>query len=241
MTENHAADLYDAVNLWGPSDDFFLDVATALPRARLLDLGCGTGGLTITAARAGCSVTGIDPDRPSLAAARAKPGAGLVEWIDGDSRRISHDARFDVVLLTSNVVQEILDDGDLARTFRDVAAHLVPGGRLAFDSRDPDARGWEAWTKERTHKVVHLPEGDTRHWYQTVDVDEQSGLVDFCSFEVGPDGAEHVERGPLRFRSEALLRDLLGDAGLSVDAVFGGYRGEPVGRGTGVLAFSARH
>ncbi|HET8878554.1 MAG TPA: class I SAM-dependent methyltransferase [Arthrobacter sp.] len=145
MTDNHAADLYDAVNRWGPSNDFFLAVATALHRARLLDLGCGTGGLTIAAARAGCFVTGIDPDRPSLAAARAKPGAGLVYWIDGDSRRIPRHALFDVVLLTSNVVQEILDDADLARTFRDVAAHLVPGGRLAFDSRgyrgEPVGRG----------------------------------------------------------------------------------------------------
>ena len=52
MTENHASDLYDAVNNWGPSDDFFLGFATAVPRARVLDLGCGTGGLTIAAANA---------------------------------------------------------------------------------------------------------------------------------------------------------------------------------------------
>lgn len=42
--------------------------------------------------------------------------------------------------MTSNVVQEILDDGELARSLADIAAHLVPGGRLAFDS-EPVGRG----------------------------------------------------------------------------------------------------
>lgn len=239
MTENHASDLYDAVNNWGPSDDFFLGFATAVPRARVLDLGCGTGGLTIAAANAGCTVTGVDPHHPSLEAARAKPGAGSVAWIDGNSRAIPANAHFDVALMTSNVVQEILDDEELARSLADIAAHLVPGGRLAFDSRDPNARGWEAWTKDRTHKVVHLPEGDSQHWYQTTHVDEQSGLVDFCAHEISPDGTEHVLCGPLRFRPEEQLRAMLSEAGLVVNKVFGGYHGEPVGRGVGTLTVTA--
>ncbi len=238
VTDNHASDLYDAVNNWGPSDDFFLGFATAIPGGRVLDLGCGTGGLTIAAAKAGCSVMGVDPDYPSLEAARAKPDAGRVEWIDGDSRAIPADARFDVALMTSNVVQEILDDVELARSLADIAAHLVPGGRLAFDARDPNARGWEAWTRERSHKIVRLPGGDSHHWYQTTHVDEQSGLVDFCAHEVGPDGTAHVTCGPLRFRSEDLLRAMLSDAGIVVDEVFGGYHGEPVGHGVGALTFT---
>jgi SAM-dependent methyltransferase len=239
MTENHASDLYDAVNNWGPSDDFFLGLVTAVPGARVLDLGCGTGQVTIAAAKAGCTVTGVDPHRPSLQAARAKPGAGRVEWIDGNSRAIPTNALFDFAIMSSNVVQEILDDAELARSFADIAAHLVKGGRLAFDARDPNARGWEAWTKERTHKMVRLPQGDSQHWYQTTRVDEQAGVVDFCAHEIGPDGIERFECGPLRFRSEDQLRAMLHDAGLVVDDVFGGYHGEPVGRGVGALSFTA--
>lgn len=141
--------------------------------------------------------------------------------------------------MSSNVVQEILDDDELARSLADIAAHLVPGGRLAFDSRDPNARGWEAWTKERTHKIVRLPEGDTQHWYQTTHVDEQTGVVDFCAHEIGPNGVERVQWGPIRFRSEDQLRAMLHEAGLAVDEVFGGYDGEPVGHGIGTLTFTA--
>lgn len=239
MTENHASDLYDAVNNWGPSDDFFLGFATSHAGARVLDLGCGTGGITIAAAQAGCTVTGVDPDHPSLQAARAKPGADGVEWIDGNSRAIPVNALFDVALMSSNVVQEIIDDDQLARSLADIAAHLVPGGRLTFDSRDPNARGWEAWTKERTHKIVCLPKGDSQHWYQTTQVDEETGVVVFAAHEIGPDGIERVERGPIRFRSEDQLRAMLIEAGLAVDEVFGGYHGEPVGHGVGTLTFTA--
>lgn len=93
---------------------------------------------------------GVDPDQPSLQAARAKSGAHRVQWVDGTARSIPPDAGFEVAIMSSNVVQEIIDDDELVRSFGDIAAHLASGGRLAFDARDPDAPGWEAWTKERS-------------------------------------------------------------------------------------------
>jgi hypothetical protein len=41
MTENHASDLYDAVNNWGPSDDFFLGFATTIPASESLTSAVG--------------------------------------------------------------------------------------------------------------------------------------------------------------------------------------------------------
>ncbi|GAB3536333.1 class I SAM-dependent methyltransferase [Arthrobacter tecti] len=239
MTDSHASDLYDAVNTWGADDEFFLQFATAVPASRVLDLGCGTGRVTLAVALAGCKVTGVDPNGKRLEAARAKPEAGRVEWIEGDSTVIPPDHEFDTAIMSANVAQEILDDAALARSFADIAGHLVPGGRLAFDSRDPMARGWEAWTKERSHKTVQLHEGQSQHWYQTTQVDEANGLVDFCAHEVGVDGTENVGCGTLRFRSEEQLRTMLSEAGLVVDDVFGGFEGEPAGRGVGALVVTA--
>ncbi|WP_168796570.1 class I SAM-dependent methyltransferase [Arthrobacter echini] len=239
MSENHSSDLYDAVNSWGPIGDFFLELLTMTPGARVLDLGCGTGRITLAAAEAGCQVMGVDPNPTSLRAARAKPGADRVRWVDGTSRMIPPDARFDAAIMSSNVAQEMLDDAELARTFSDIASHLAPGGRLAFDSRDPEARGWEAWTKERSHRIVNLPEGEEEHWYRTTHVDEEAGVVDFCAHDITPDGHEQVECQPLRFRSEGHLRLMLEDAGLEVENIFGGYQGEPAGHGTGALVVIA--
>ena len=55
------ADLYDAENAWTAAEDFFLAFANEQPASRVLDLGCGTGRLTIALAGAGHTVTGVDP------------------------------------------------------------------------------------------------------------------------------------------------------------------------------------
>jgi 2-polyprenyl-3-methyl-5-hydroxy-6-metoxy-1,4-benzoquinol methylase len=83
---------------------FLLAVVNETPSARVVDLGCGTGRLTLGIAAAGHSVTGVDPARASIAAARAKPGADRVTWIEGTSRWLP-DRTFDVVTMTAHVAR----------------------------------------------------------------------------------------------------------------------------------------
>ena len=49
--------------------------------------------------------------------------------------------------MSGHVAQVIADDERWEATLDATREALRPGGRVAFESRDPDARGWEAWTR----------------------------------------------------------------------------------------------
>jgi SAM-dependent methyltransferase len=230
--DRRLAEVYDAQCLWAPDDDFFLDLVSRRGQAqRVLDLGCGTGRLTIGIAAAGHRVTGIDPAAASLDAARAKPGARPVTWIAGTSAD-APSRSFDAALMTSHVAQFFLDDDEWAATLADLKRALVPGGVLAFDSRDPAARRWEAWNPADSRHRLELSDGGSVEVFTEV-TGADGGLVSFVHHYAFSDGDRHTSAATLRFRSLAELRGSLRVAGFALDAVYGGWRREPVGSGVG--------
>ncbi|MFS0702321.1 class I SAM-dependent methyltransferase [Cellulomonas sp. 179-A 4D5 NHS] len=228
--------LYDEDNPDGPDHDWFRALADEVGAAAVLDLGCGTGLLTVTFARPGRAVVGVDPSPTMLAHARARAGSADVRWAQGDSRDVP-DAPYDLAVMSGNVAQHV-PDGDWERTLDDLRRALRPGGVLAFESRNPRARAWEGWADAAptTRPIAH---GPLREWYE---VDETApGRVVLTAHNRFEGTGEHVvETVTLAFRERATLERQLDDAGFTVEGVWADWVRTPADDAAPLLVVEAR-
>ena len=104
----------------------------------VLDVGCGTGNATITAARRGASVTGLDIVPTMLAEARKNATIADVEsidWREGTATDLPFDDEtFDVTL--SCLGHMFAEPPEVAS--QELLRVTQPGGRIAFTSWTPD-------------------------------------------------------------------------------------------------------
>jgi SAM-dependent methyltransferase len=127
-------------------------------RGPVLELGCGTGRISVPLARAGVSLTGIDRSAPMLerAARRARPlkirrgrTRGHLWLTRGDIRLLPYaDGQFAFVLAPYGILQSLLSERDLAAALDSVARVLRRGGTLGIDLV-PDVPNW----REYRHRV----------------------------------------------------------------------------------------
>lgn len=133
------AALYDAMDVdRGPHLAFYAGLVTP-DVTSLLDLGCGTGSITLAmAARMvpGGRVAGIDLSPRMIEIARSR--APDHDWRVGDISQPPVSAKYDLIVCCFHTLQVLVDEADLARCFAFVAAHLAPGGRFAFDIYRPN-------------------------------------------------------------------------------------------------------
>src|SRR5207245_456768 len=130
----------------------------------VLELGCGTGHVSVPLVRAGVRLIGIDRSAAMLQRARDRlrrlskfrdRGAegprygrnvpGFVRLIRGDVRALPFaDRQFAMALAPYGMLQSLLTDRDLDETIASVARVLPPGGIFATDLV-PDVPRWRGY------------------------------------------------------------------------------------------------
>ena len=238
------AALYDALNPPGAAAAFYLSLPGA-PPARILDMGCGTGWLACEFAARGYQVTGADPAAAMLAVARARPGGDRVRWIQADAAGLATGTRFGLIIMTGHVFQLLLEDGEVRTALRALARHLAPGGRIAFETRNPAVREWQDWNPRDTRQRVHAA-----GLVADVHYDVSAVAGELVTYETwfrfaGPGAGSHpgtpadgagdagdrtvVVPDTLRFMDQAAVAGFLAEAGLTRVTWYGDWDGSPCG------------
>jgi SAM-dependent methyltransferase len=222
-TDADAAALYDQLNPWGPSDDFYLSCVLAAPS--VLDVGCGTGMLLHRARESGHNgrLCGVDPDLAALERARRRTD---VEWVQGTAAGMAWDRAFDLAVMASNVFQVFVTDQDLAASLAATRAALVDGGRLVFGTRNPKVRAWEGWNPSNPIDVVDHAGRALRISYQVESV--TGDVVTLTETTATRAGVPlRVDRAGLRFLDAEGVDRFVGAAGFEVEARYGDWSRGP--------------
>lgn len=152
---------------------FYRELARRRDADRVLELGAGTGRVTIPLARDGRRVVAVDQSPAMLAQLAARvarlPEASSVrvEPREGDLRTFAVPGRFPLVIAAFNVLEHLYTRGEFHACLQRVAAHLEDGGVFAFDVQLPD--------------LTWLARDPTKRWARTRFTDPSTGHAMYYS------------------------------------------------------------
>ena len=221
FTDPRLVAVYETINAYdaGTQPDFVSQLAAEIGATAIVDLGCGTGLITRELARQGYTMIGVEPAPAMLEIARQRPYGDQVQWIDGGADAIgTPDA--DLAIMTGHVAQFFVTDESWSAALVALHRALRPGGWLAFESRNPEARGWSSRTATNDSRSTTPLPGAVDTW---VEVDEvRDAVVSYTiHYLFAATGEELLSPTQLRFRSEAELTRSLADAGFTIEHLYG--------------------
>jgi SAM-dependent methyltransferase len=200
----------------------------------ILELGCGTGRLTIPLARDGFEVVGVDLSADMLARLGerlASAGAAARERVQlrqGDFRDLRVDRTFPLVLCPFNTFMHLYSRQDVERFLATVKAHLAPGGLFAFDVMHPDLR-WLSRDPGRRWQRTRFrhPRTGKRMVYSTNLVYDAALQIGFMKIYYEPEegGRTKVVRLTHRYFFPLELEALLHYNGFRIDRHDGDFDG----------------
>ncbi|WP_166398084.1 class I SAM-dependent DNA methyltransferase [Rubrobacter marinus] len=239
------SDLYDIEYDHDYDLPFWLALAER-ENGAVVEWGAGTGRLAIPLSDAGHDVTAVEASEGMVAAGREKGGA--VRWVRGDMRDASLGRSYGLTICAFNSFLCLLSINDALSFLRNAREHLAPAGLLGVEvsafSPDElsDGPGGPALRHDFTRE---RPDGGRLERFSVSRYDPASQLLYMRLFYelYGSLGALESKRGhelTIRIVGRGELALALGLAGFEVEAVYGGFEGEPFDADSNHLIVLAR-
>jgi ubiquinone/menaquinone biosynthesis C-methylase UbiE len=206
-------------------------------RGRVLELGCGTGRVSIPLARGGVDLVGVDRSASMLERARLRSrplrasfgATGSLRLVRSDIRELPFKrGAFAMALAPYGILQSLTRERDLSAALSSVARVLPRGATFGIDLV-PDVPNWSEYRNKvqlrgTTTGGAHLT------LVESVRQDRRRSLTTFEQRYLERRGRRTTtHRFELTFRTLSIpqMARRLERAGFSVETVLGDYRGRP--------------
>ncbi|MGO4453409.1 daptide-type RiPP biosynthesis methyltransferase [Arthrobacter sp. RAF14] len=233
--------VYDAVTRSDRSEvREFINLSRQHP-GRILDLGAGSGRLTIPLARLGHEMHALDNSRTMLQLLQERTSSSCpVTTHLGNMATFSLGLKFDLIILGATSIT-LLNAEDRRNLMSSVRTHLAPGGSFALSLADADAAHELSQAKE-SH--LQFSEGQIKqsvYFTQELSADGRSRLVNFAdlSSRTTPPGSVPVYFSTVQLLPmDEMIRELE-NGGFSVENVHQ-VRSSVTGLGRGIVVVECR-
>jgi SAM-dependent methyltransferase len=184
----------------------------------VLDIGAGSGRVTIALAREGHEVIALERDGDLLAALRLRAADLPVEFAHADARQFELNQRFPLVIVPMQTIQLLGGQTGRGLFFATIARHLQPGGVLALAiSPEVEEFIWEPGCPLPLPDIVELQGTVFSSQPTAVRTRGDEFVLERLRETIGPEGERVVEHDQIVLDvvdAEMLIAEA-GQAGLS--------------------------
>lgn len=238
----NSAWLYDIDNRDNLTADipFYIDYAKQ-QKGEILELGCGTGRVTLALASEGYRITGLDLSQQMLEVFRKKLTEkpelkNRITLVYGDMADFHLGRKFAMIIAPFRAFQAVTDAKDIENSLTCIHEHLGNNGIFIVNVFNPHTVMDNSWCYGETVQWERLDENTgnyvvKKHWGDKIDTVNQVIYPHFAFEVTYPDGKTQriVDDLKLKYYYKDQLRAVIEKAGMEIAEAFSWYDKSPIG------------
>jgi len=197
-------------------------------KGKILEIGAGTGRITIPLVKAGYDVTALDLAPKMLKILDKKAKQEKIRTICADMRNFKTPEKFDATIITFRTFQHMYTVKDQLQSLTNIKKHLKANGVLIFDVYNPNFKfilegNWQ-WKKDDEMNLPGVKQKVLVEFRNRYDMAEQMMYQDF-RFNY-PNGKKEIFPIQMRFFFRFEIEHLLKIVGFKIKNLYGNFQKE---------------